>query len=242
MDFLFDSGRKPLISIQNLFKDFTTGGKVTHVLKNINLTIYNRELVVILGQSGSGKTTLLNIIGGMDRLTEGSMMIDGEDFSHPSEKEMILHRRERIGFIFQSYNLMPNLTALENVAFTSEISPHPMNPAEAIALVGLSDRADYFPSALSGGQQQRAAIARAIAKKPKLILADEPIAALDFHTGREVLEVLQSIVRRSGTTLVMVTHNAQIGKIADRVVQIKDGKISGVRVNPKPMNASELSW
>ena len=242
VDFLFDSGRKPLISIRNLSKDYVTGGKVTRVLKNVNLDIYDRELVIILGQSGSGKSTLLNIVGGMDRLTEANIMIDGKDFSHPTENEMIWHRRDRIGFIFQSYNLMPNLSAVENVAFTSEISRNPMDPMEAIALVGLSDRADHFPSALSGGQQQRVAIARAIAKSPRLILADEPTAALDFHTGLEVLEVLQSIVRKRGTTLIMVTHNAEIAKIANRVVCIKDGRISSVRINPKPLIASELSW
>ncbi len=198
--------------------------------------------MVILGESGSGKSTLLNILGGMTQLTSGHFEIDGRDLSSPSEHELTAFRRSDIGFIFQAYNLMPNLTARENIQIISELSPHPMDPDQALELVGLSARADHLPSALSGGQQQRVAIARAIAKSPRLILADEPTAALDYETSIEVLTVLQDVVRNQKTTLVIVTHNHEIAKMANRVVYLRDGRVSGIRVNLSPLQASQLVW
>ena len=242
IDFVPEKNKKVLVSIRGVCKDFMTAGTPVRILKNVNLDIYEGELVVILGESGSGKSTLLNLLGGMDSPTEGRLLVEGEDFSNPTEREMTLHRRNRVGFIFQSYNLMPNLTSEENVAFTAEISKAPMDPAEALAMVGLKQRANYYPSSLSGGQQQRVAIARAIAKSPRLILADEPTAALDYQTSREVLDVLQTVVRERGTTLVMVTHNAEIARMADRIIRVKDGRIHNIRANPIPLSAFELNW
>ena len=198
--------------------------------------------MVILGESGSGKSTLLNILGGMTQLTSGRYELDGRDLSTPSEHELTAFRRSELGFIFQAYNLMPNLTARENVQIISELSSHPMDPDRALELVGLSTRANHLPSALSGGQQQRVAIARAIAKSPRMILADEPTAALDYDTSIEVLTVLQDVVRNQKTTLVIVTHNNEIAKMANRVVYLKDGRISGIRVNLSPLQASQLVW
>ena len=198
--------------------------------------------MVILGESGSGKSTLLNILGGMTQLTSGRYELDGRDLSTPSEHELTTFRRREIGFIFQAYNLMPNLTARENVQIISELSSHPMDPDRALELVGLSTRANHLPSALSGGQQQRVAIARAIAKSPRMILADEPTAALDYDTSIEVLTVLQDVVRNQKTTLIIVTHNNEIAKMANRVVYLKDGRISGIRVNLSPLQASKLVW
>ena len=198
--------------------------------------------MVILGESGSGKSTLLNILGGMTQLTSGRYELDGRDLSTPSEHELTAFRRSELGFIFQAYNLMPNLTARENVQIISELNSHPMDPDRALELVGLSTRANHLPSALSGGQQQRVAIARAIAKSPRMILADEPTAALDYDTSIEVLTVLQDVVRNQKTTLVIVTHNNEIAKMANRVVYLKDGRISGIRVNLSPLQASQLVW
>ena len=242
LDALPGEDRRVLISARGVCKDFMTADLPTRVLKHVSLDICEGEMVVILGESGSGKSTLLNLLGGMDSPTEGELLVEGEDLSTATESELTLHRRNRVGFIFQSYNLMPNLTAVENVAFTAEISSSPMDPFEAIALVGLRDRANYYPSALSGGQQQRVAIARAIAKSPRMILADEPTASLDYHTAIGVLELLQSIVRERGLTLVMATHNMEIAKMADRIIRLKDGGIHSIRVNPAPLSASKLTW
>jgi ABC-type antimicrobial peptide transport system, ATPase component len=233
---------RTLLSLRNVSRDFVTGDKTVHALKNLSLDIYEKELLVILGESGSGKSTLLNLIGCMDRPTGGQILIDGRDFSAPTESEMTEYRRAAIGFVFQAYNLMPTLTALENIRFVAEISDRPMAAEDALKLVGLAERADHFPSALSGGQQQRVAIARALAKTPRMILADEPTAALDSETGREVLQVLQNAVRERGTTLVMVTHNAEIARIAHRVIRMKNGRIADVYINPNPLPAEELSW
>ena len=231
-----------LISVRNLTKDFPSGDGVAHVLKGINLDIYKNEFVVVLGESGCGKTTMVNIIAGMDLLTDGEIIIEGKDFSHPTEKELTKFRREYLGFVFQSYNLMPNLTAQENVQFIADIAPKPMPAAEAIARVGLSDRADNYPSMLSGGQQQRVAIARAIVKNPHIIFADEPTAALDYQTSIEVLSVFEEVVKSHGTTVVMITHNPEIAKMANRVIRIKDGKVSSIKINLHPLHANELAW
>lgn len=234
--------KNSVMTLRGIKKDFTTGAGVSHILKGIDLDIYEKELLVILGESGCGKSTLLNIIGGMDSPTEGKITIDGRDFSHPTEKELIKFRRDDIGFIFQAYNLMPNLTALENVKFIAEICKNPRDSKNALKMVGLADRANSYPSMMSGGQQQRVSIARAIVKNPRIILADEPTAALDFTTGQEVLKLIESIIEEGLTSVVMVTHNVEIAKMANRVVHLKNGKISSIRINSWPMHAADLVW
>ena len=233
--------RVPLISLRDVVKEFANGEEVRRVLKDIDLDVYEGELLVVLGESGCGKSTMLNIIGGMDQMTSGQLLVEGRDFSHPTEQQLTEYRRDYIGFIFQSYNLMPNLTALENVEFIAEISDHPLNSSTALKLVGMDDRQDRYPSVLSGGQQQRVCIARAFVKNPKIILADEPTAALDVKTGQEVLKVLQEIVKK-GTTVIMVTHNIEIAKMANRVIRLKEGTVYSIRVNLNPMKAEEITW
>ena len=231
-----------LATLRNVTKEFPSGDGVLRVLKGINLDIYKNEFVVVLGESGCGKSTMMNIVGGMDFLTDGTLTVEGRDFSHPSDAELTKYRREYIGFIFQSYNLMPNLTALENVQFIAELVKDPMDAADAIAKVGLSERANNYPGQMSGGQQQRVSIARAIVKKPKLILADEPTAALDYTTSIEVLSVVEDIVRKQGATVMMVTHNPEIAKMADRVVKVRNGRIASIKKNLHPVHAEELVW
>ncbi len=241
---LVDTGeeKKVLISLRNIIKEFPSGERVSRVLKGIDLDIYENEFVVVLGESGCGKSTMMNIIGGMDFLTDGTLLIEGKDYSHPTDEEQTMFRRQYVGFIFQSYNLMPNLNALENVEFIAELVKDPMSSLEALGKVGLAEKAGNFPAQLSGGQQQRIAIARALVKRPKVILADEPTAALDFATGQEVLRVIEDIVNNQGTTVVMVTHNAEIAKMANRVVKLRSGKIASIKWNLHPVSASELSW
>ena len=234
--------KEVMISLKNVTREFESGDQTIKVLNGINLDIYKNEFVVVLGESGCGKSTMMNIIGGMDQMTSGQMIIEGEDFSHPTEQELTNYRRHYVGFIFQSYNLMPNLTAKENVDFIADISENPMDSMKAIEMVGLSERANNFPAKLSGGQQQRVSIARALAKNPKIILADEPTAALDFKTGQEVLIVLEDVIKTCGTTIVMVTHNVEIAKMANRVVKLRGGKISSIKTNLNPLPAREISW
>ena len=234
--------KKVLATLKNVTKEFPSGDGVLQVLKGINLDIYENEFVVVLGESGCGKSTMMNIVGGMDFLTDGQLTIEGKDFSRPNDHELTAFRRQYVGFIFQSYNLMPNLTALENVEFISELVDDPLGAEKAIELVGLKERADNYPSQLSGGQQQRVSIARAIVKNPKLILADEPTAALDLTTSIEVLKVIEDIVREKGTTVMMVTHNPEIGKMADRVIKLRSGKVASIKNNIHPLHAEELSW
>ena len=231
-----------LATLRNVTKEFPSGNGVLRVLKGINLDVYKNEFVVVLGESGCGKSTMMNIVGGMDFLTDGTLTVEGRDFSHPSDAELTKYRREYIGFIFQSYNLMPNLTALENVQFIAELVKDPIDAADAIAKVGLSERANNYPGQMSGGQQQRVSIARAIVKKPKLILADEPTAALDYTTSIEVLSVVEDIVRKQGATVMMVTHNPEIAKMADRVVKVRNGRIASIKKNLHPVHAEELVW
>ena len=231
-----------LLSLRNVTREYPSGEGVTRVLRGINLDIYKNEFVVILGESGCGKSTMINIAGGMDELTDGTLTIEGKDFSHPSDDDLTRYRRDYVGFIFQAYNLMPNLTALENVEFIAELVKDPMPASEAIAAVGLTERADNYPSQMSGGQQQRVSIARAIVKRPRLIMADEPTAALDYATSIEVLSVIEDIVRTQGTTVMMVTHNPEIAKMADRVVKVRSGKIASIRKNMHPLRAEELVW
>ena len=234
--------KEVLATLKNVTKEFPSGDGVLKVLKGINLDIYKNEFVVVLGESGCGKSTMMNIVGGMDFLTDGTLTIEGKDFSHPTDAELTKYRREYIGFIFQAYNLMPNLTALENVQFIAELVKDPMDAAEAIDKVGLSARANNYPGQMSGGQQQRVSIARAIVKKPKLILADEPTAALDYTTSIEVLSVIEDIVKNQGATVMMVTHNVEIAKMADRVVKVRGGRIASIKKNLHPVHAEELVW
>ena len=210
-----------LAVMKNIVKEFHSGDHVTRVLKGINLEIYQEEFVVVLGESGCGKTTMMNILGGMDAMTSGQLIIEGKDFSHPTDRE---------------------LTALENVQFIAELVEHPMSPMEAIEKVGLQDRAGNYPGQLSGGQQQRVSIARALVKNPKLILADEPTAALDYTTSIEVLSVIEKIVQTQKTTVMMVTHNPEIAKMANRVVKVRNGRIASIKRNLRPLSAAELVW
>ena len=234
--------KQVLASLRNVTKQFQTGDTVNQVLKGINLDIYRNEFVVILGESGCGKSTMMNIVGGMDFLTSGTLLIEGKDFSRPTDGQLTDFRRNYVGFIFQAYNLMPNLTALENVRFIAELVDDPMPPEEALAKVGLINRAGNYPGQMSGGQQQRVSIARAIVKRPSLILADEPTAALDYVTSIEVLSVIEDIVKNKGTTVMMVTHNPEIAKMADRVVKVRNGKIASIKKNLHPLHAVELIW
>ena len=234
--------KRAIISLRNITKEYRSGDDILKVLQGINLDIYENEFMVVLGESGCGKSTMMNIIGGMDHPTGGTLTIEGRDFSKPTPKDLTDYRREYLGFIFQSYNLMPNLTARGNVRFIAEICNNPMDVDEAISLVGLSARADNYPSQMSGGQQQRVSIARALVKNPKLILADEPTAALDFQTGQEVLRVIEKVVKEKGTTVVMITHNVEIAKMADRVVKLRSGRVSSIKRNLNPLTADEISW
>ncbi|MBR6228887.1 MAG: ABC transporter ATP-binding protein [Eubacterium sp.] len=231
-----------MISLREVTREFTSGDNVIKVLKGIDLDIYSSEFLVVLGESGCGKTTMMNIVGGMDTMTSGTMLLNGEDFSHPSKKQLKDYRRNYIGYIFQSYNLMPNLSALENLQFIAEISEDPRDPEAMLDLVGLSQRAGNFPSMMSGGQQQRVSIARALTKNPKLILADEPTAALDYETSIEVLSIVEKIVKEEHKTVVMITHNPEIAKMANRVVKVRGGKIDDIEVNENPCKATDLVW
>ena len=235
-------GKTVLIEARKLCKDFLSGEEMLRVLRELDLNIYEGEFVVLLGESGCGKSTLMNIIAGMDNLTEGTLNIGGKDFSHPTDADLTAFRRHDVGFVFQNYNLMPNLTALENIQFLADLVPEPMSAREALEKVGLGDRADHYPSQLSGGQQQRVSIARAIVKKPRLIFADEPTAALDYQSSIEVLSIFEEIRKTQDTTVVMITHNPEISKMADRVIRIRDGRVYSIKINQKPARAQDLVW
>ncbi len=230
-----------VMSLRNITRDFQNGDIVTKVLKGVNLDVYEGELLVLLGESGCGKSTLLNIIGGMDSATSGEFTYQGRDLSNATQQELTDFRRDNVGFIFQSYNLMPNLTALQNLKLIAELVDEPMDADEALDIVGLSDRKRNYPSQMSGGQQQRVSIARALVKNPKIILADEPTAALDYATSVEVLQVMEEIIK-GGTTMVMVTHNEEITRMADRVVRMRGGRMYEVTVNRHPAHATDLVW
>jgi putative ABC transport system ATP-binding protein len=213
-----------------------------HALRSLDLDLYEGEFVVILGPSGSGKSTLLNILGGLDLPTSGHIFFRDRDLTHASDAELTRFRRDCVGFVFQFYNLIPSLTARENVALVTEIVRFPLRPEEALELVGLGNRLDHFPSQLSGGEQQRVAIARAIAKRPEVLLCDEPTGALDFQTGKLVLENLEKVNRELGTTAAIITHNAGIAAMADRVVTMRSGEIIRIQRNEKKLSPRELEW
>jgi putative ABC transport system ATP-binding protein len=228
--------------VRGLTKTYHMGEVDVHALRGVDLELYAGEMMVLLGPSGSGKSTLLNILGGLDTATAGSVHYRDQDLTHASEQVLTAYRRYHVGFVFQFYNLMPSLTARENVAAVTEIARAPMTPEEALALVNLQDRMDHFPAQLSGGEQQRVAIARAVAKNPAVLLCDEPTGALDSKTGVLVLEALERANRELGTTTALITHNAGIAGMADRVVQIMDGRIGSVQRNARRRPACELSW
>lgn len=230
-----------ILSARDIKRSFKNGDTITNVLKGVNIDVYKGEFLVILGESGSGKSTFLNIIGGMDKADSGSFTFLGEEMSGLSQDELTIFRRDNIGFIFQSYNLISTLTAAQNVDLIGELVEDHLSSDEVLGMVGLSERKNNYPSQLSGGQQQRVSIARALVKKPKLIFADEPTAALDYTTSIEVLSVLGELVK-NGTTLVMVTHNEEITKMADRVVRMRNGKTYDVQLNRHPVPASQLVW
>jgi ABC-type lipoprotein export system ATPase subunit len=233
--------RSVLATMRDIRKDYKNGDIVTHVLKGVDVDIREGEFLVLLGESGCGKSTLLNIIGGIDTATSGTFTFRGEDYSDPGEKVLTKYRKENIGFIFQSYNLMPNMTAMQNLKYIAELNRDSLDPEEALRLVKLDGKGDNYPSQMSGGQQQRVSIARALVKQPQMILADEPTAALDYETSIEVLQALEERVA-AGMTLVMVTHNEEIARMANRVIRMKSGVISSIKINPHPAKAADLSW
>lgn len=227
---------------RGLTKTYDMGEVQVRALQGVDLDLYPGELVVLLGPSGSGKSTLLNILGGLDTATSGTVDYRGKDLTRATDRELTEYRRNYVGFVFQFYNLIPSLTAKENVAAVTEIAENPMKPEEALKLVGLSDRMDHFPSQMSGGQQQRVAIARAIAKNPAVLLCDEPTGALDSTTGVVVLEALERANRELGATTVIITHNADIARMADRIIQLRDGQIISVERNEAKTAARNIVW
>jgi putative ABC transport system ATP-binding protein len=235
-------GDQVVFCARGLSKIYRMGDVEVYALRAVDMDLYRGEFVVLLGPSGSGKSTLLNILGGLDVPTHGSVRFLDHDLSIDDEAELTRFRREHIGFVFQFYNLIPSLTARENVALVTEIAAAPMPPEEALRLVGLSDRLDHFPAQLSGGEQQRVAIARAIAKRPEVLLCDEPTGALDFETGKRVLQVLEQVNRELGTTVAVITHNAAIAAMADRVIRLRSGQIVEVRRNATRATPDDLQW
>ena len=230
------------IEFKNVVKNYEMGEVTIHALNSTNFEIEKGELTVIVGPSGAGKTTALNILGGMDNITSGHVIIDGKDISKFKAKELTKYRREDIGFVFQFYNLVQNLTALENVELAVEICKNPLDPKAVMERVGLKDRMNNFPSQLSGGEQQRVAIARAIAKNPKILLCDEPTGALDYNTGKQILQLLKDTCRKEKMTVIIITHNSAITPMADKVIKFKNGTVESVIKNENPISISEIEW
>lgn len=230
------------IELKNIKKEYMMGDVKIKALDGVSFSIEKGELVVVLGPSGAGKTTVLNILGGMDKATSGSLIIDGENITQYNRKKLITYRRHDIGFVFQFYNLVQNLTALENVELASQICKNPLEPLKVLKQVGLEKRINNFPAQLSGGEQQRVAIARAIAKNPKLLLCDEPTGALDSKTGKKILELLQNTCKTLGMTVIIITHNSVMADIADKVIELKNGTISNITINKKPIDVKEINW
>lgn len=232
----------PYIELKEVTKTYHMGEVTIDALSGVNLEIEKGELCVIVGPSGAGKTTLLNILGGMDTASGGEIVVDGEHIEKYNRRKLTGFRRNMVGFVFQFYNLVQNLTALENVELASQICRAPLKPREVLEQVGLQDRLRNFPAQLSGGEQQRVSIARALCKNPKLMLCDEPTGALDYQTGKQVLALLQDTCRNSGMTVIIITHNSALAPMADRVVRIKNGTVASVSMNPDPMPIAEIEW
>ena len=230
------------VKLENVSKIYGSKEVKIIAVDEISFRIKKGEFVVVVGPSGAGKTTVLNILGGMDKATSGNVWIDGKNIAKYTDRQLTGYRREDIGFVFQFYNLVPNLTALENVELAMQICKNPLDAKKVLCEVGLEDRMGNFPAQLSGGEQQRVAIARAVAKNPKILLCDEPTGALDYNTGKQVLQILQDMSRKKGATVVIVTHNSAIAPIADRVIRMHDGKVTAVDVNEHPMDIAELEW
>ena len=230
------------VEFQNVGKVYQTGEVQINALYDASFTVEKGELVVIVGPSGAGKTTLLNILGGMDMLSTGKVLLDGRDISSMNARQLTEYRRQNVGFVFQFYNLIGNLTALENVELANQICKHPLDAREILKDVGLENRIQNFPSQLSGGEQQRVAIARALAKNPKLLLCDEPTGALDYQTGKAILKLLQETGRKNGMTVIIITHNSALTDMADRVIRVKNGTVESVSINENPKDISEIEW
>jgi putative ABC transport system ATP-binding protein len=237
-----DDARRPILTLHGVTRTFVMGEVKVQVLRGIDLQIPSGQLTIILGPSGSGKTTLLNLVGGIDAPTTGKLTFDGTDLTDLSERALTRYRREQVGFIFQFYNLVPTLTALENVMVATELVEHPMDPRKALEIVDLSDRVDHFPAQLSGGEQQRVAIARALAKDPKLLLCDEPTGALDLQTGRLILGLLRRVCDELGKTVIIVTHNSAIAGLANRIVRLGSGVVDSVRDSERVLPVEEITW
>ena len=233
---------KDFIRFENVRKVYHTGEVEIEALKDVNFTVGEGEFCVIVGASGAGKTTILNILGGMDSLTDGRVMLEGKDISKYDKRRLTEYRRYDIGFVFQFYNLVQNLTALENVELAAQICKNPLNAGEVLDAVGLSERKANFPAQLSGGEQQRVAIARALAKNPKLLLCDEPTGALDYQTGKAILKLLQDTCREMGKTVIVITHNSALCAMADRVITVKSGTVTSEKLNESPMNVEDIEW
>ncbi len=230
------------ISFEKVKKDYQAGEVTVTALHDVSFAIEKGEICVIVGESGAGKTTLLNILGGMDSLTEGRVTVDGAEVSSFGKKELTAYRRNDVGFVFQFYNLIPNLTALENVEIAAQLKKDSLDPATVLEQVGLKERMGNFPAQLSGGEQQRVAIARALAKNPKLLLCDEPTGALDYQTGKAILQLLQDTGRKNNMTVIIITHNSALTGMADRVIRVKNGTVSSVEINEKPQDIAEIEW
>ena len=230
------------IEFRDVGKTYRTGEVEINALHDVNFDVEKGELVVIVGPSGAGKTTLLNILGGMDTLSEGKVFLDGNEISCLNKKRLTEYRRHDVGFVFQFYNLIGNLTALENVELANQICKNPLDAEQILRDVGLEERMKNFPSQLSGGEQQRVAIARALAKNPKLLLCDEPTGALDYQTGKAILQLLQDTGRKNGMTVIIITHNSALTAMADRVIKVRNGTISSVKLNEKPQDIAEIEW
>ena len=230
------------VEFQNVGKTYNMGEVSIDALHDASFEIEKGELVVIVGPSGAGKTTLLNILGGMDTLSSGKVMLDGQEISAMNRRQLTKYRRDDVGFVFQFYNLIGNLTALENVELANQISKNPLDAQQVLRDVGLGDRSRNFPSQLSGGEQQRVAIARALAKNPKLLLCDEPTGALDYQTGKAILQLLQNTGRKTGMTVIIITHNGALTAMADRVIKVRSGTVKSVQINENPQDISEIEW
>ena len=230
------------VQLENITKIYKMGEVEIRAVDGIDFSIKKGEFVVIVGPSGAGKTTVLNILGGMDTATSGRIIVDGEDITEYNERQLTGYRRNDIGFVFQFYNLVPNLTAKENVELALQICKDPLDAIEVLQDVGLEDRLDNFPAQLSGGEQQRVSIARALAKNPKLLLCDEPTGALDYNTGKSILKLLQDMCRKKGMTVIVITHNSALAPMADRLIKIKNGKVSGMEMNENPVSIDEIEW